>query len=201
MAAMAGDDNHLYSGSLDLFHLFSAIKKSFFIIPGDQGAAPAAAAILPHFRWIQIHPLFKALIQNPAGFIKKTMPEKLLCLSSIVAGIVISRFYRYLCFIQFDLAISNVLDQQIKYRIGSKFPQYFRIPFFETRPGRKIGMPSFRPKQILCLELLHIFCNPAGHDLHSFIIPGKQTPIRSFPIGGRNRPIFFSREKNFPPVF
>ena len=200
VTAVTGNHQHPGTGSPDLVHFFLAVKNAFLVVPIDQRAAAAAAADLIRFRRIKVDPVFDTLAEDPTRLIKEPMPEPFLGFSAIIARIVIGGRTFEPCFIQFYASLFNIFYEKIKYSDKFKFFQCFRVVFFETRPGRQIGVPSFGPHQRFDLQFLHMFDNTAGHDFHGFVITGKIRPVCSLPVFGRYRPVFFSRMKNSPPV-
>jgi hypothetical protein len=197
---MAWNHDHLCPCGPDLVDFFPGIKDTLLIIPGGQGSSSAAATDLVHSIGIKVNPVFHALIQNPAGFIKKAVAETLLSPSSIIAWIMIGGKFRKSGSVQMDTTFFNVLYQQIKNRHKFEFGQCFRIICFKTRPGRKIGMPSFGPEKGFDLKLFHLLHDPAGHDLHGIIVACKISPAGTLPVFRGYGPVFFGRMKNFPPV-
>jgi hypothetical protein len=201
MTAMAWDHDHLRTRGLDLFKLFPGIKNTLVIVTGSQGAATPAAADLIHFIGIKINPVIHALIQNPARLFKIAVAEAFLSPSAIIARVMIGGAFRKSRFIQSDTTFFDIHYKQIKNRHKSKFIDRLGIICFKTRPGRKIGVPSFGPEKGVDFQPLHLLQNPAGHHLHGVIVAGKISPTGSLPIFRGYGPVFFGRMKNLPPVF
>ena len=175
VATVAGHNYHGCAGCLNLLHFFSAVKNSFGIIAGCQCSAAPAAAILVALGGVQIHPVGHALVQDPSGFIVESLPEQ----SARTSGRSCRDHDRQpdaadRGFVQADSSgfLKCKSIRQIKDRECAKCFQKFRIPFFKTRPGRKIGVPSLRPHEIFGLKPVHVFHNPADHDLH-----GSSSPV------------------------
>jgi hypothetical protein len=200
MTAVAGDYQHPGAGSPDLVHLSPAIKNAFRVVSINQRAASSAAADLVHFRGVKIGPVFDALAEDPARFFEKSVSKPFLGFSAVVTWIVIGCRAFEPCFIQFDASFLDVPYEKIEYRDEFEFFKYFGIMFFETRPGRQISVPSLGPHQCFDLQFLHVFDNPAGHDLHGLVITGKIAPVGSLPVFRRHCPVLFGRMKNPPPV-
>jgi len=179
---MAGNNKHSCTAGPDLIHLLSGVKNALFVVAGYQRAAAAAATDLIQAGWIKIHPVFHALIQNPARFFKKTMPEAPLSFAAVVAGIVIGCRSLKSGSVQFNAAFLYVLHKQFKNRYKSEFFKRLRKMFFETRPGRQIGMASFGPQKVFDIQLLHLLVDTPGHDFHGFVITGEISPTRPLPV-------------------
>ena len=146
VATVAGHHHHGCAGGLNLLHFFSAVKHPFGMVAGRKGSTSAAAAILTVPRRVGIHPIVDALAHDPPGLIVVSVPENPFGFSAVITGIVISgRDAAESGFVEADSAFPDVCRQEIEYGIGAKGFQCFGIPFFETRPGRQIGVPSFRP--------------------------------------------------------
>jgi hypothetical protein len=145
VTAMAGNNKHFCTAGSDLIYLFSGVKNALFVVAGYQRAAAAAATDLVQAGWIKVHPVFHALIQNPAWFFKKPMPEASLSFAAVIAGVVIGCRSLKSGSVQFNATFLYVLHKQIKNRYKSEFFKGLRKMFFETRPGRQIGMASFGP--------------------------------------------------------
>jgi hypothetical protein len=45
-----------------------------------------------------------------------------------------------------DALLLDVRYQKVENRVGAELGEGFRVPLFETRPGRDIGVPSFTPE-------------------------------------------------------
>jgi len=200
MTAVAGDHQHPGAGSPDLVHFSASIKNAFLIISINQRAAAAPTTDLIHFRRVKVGPVFNTLAEDPAWFFKKSVSELFLGFSAVVTRIMIGCRPFEPCFIQFDSSFLNVPYEKIEYRDKFKFFKYFGIVFFETRPGREISVPSLGPHQCFDLQLLHMFDNTAGHDLHGLVITGKISPVGSLPVFRRHCPVLFGCVKNPPPV-
>jgi len=201
VTAVAGNHQHPGTGGLDLIDFFAGVKTTFCVVPGDQRTAPAPAADLIHFRRIKVDPVFDTLAEDPTRLIKEPMPKPFLGFSAIIARIMIGGRTFEPCFIQYYASLFNIFYEKIKYSDKFKFFQCFGVVFFETRPGRQIGVPSFGPHQRFEFQFFHMFDDTAGHDFHGCVITAKIRPVRSLPVFGRYRPVFFSRMKNSPPVF
>jgi hypothetical protein len=145
VTAMTGDNQHFGAAGSDLIHLFSGVKNAFFVVACYQRATAAAATNLIHTGWIKINPVFHALLQNPARFFKKSTSEASLSFAAVIAGVMIGCRSLKSGSVYFNAAFLYVLHQQIEDRYKSKFFKRLRIMFFETRPGRQIGMASFGP--------------------------------------------------------
>lgn len=145
VATVAWDNNHFGACRSDLFKFSAPIKDTFFIVPVDQCAATTAAADLVHAIGMQIDPVFHALVENPAWLIKVAVSEPFLRFTPVIAGIMVCDDAFKTGFIQLDPAGFDVIDQQIENRICADVFQNFGVPAFETRPGREIGVASFRP--------------------------------------------------------
>lgn len=130
VAAVAGDNNHLRTRRLDLIHLFLTIENSFFPISSGHGSTAAAAADLMQPVRIQIEPVFDALIENPAGFVKESVAEPHKCLAPVVAGIVIGCRLGEASMVNFDPAVFDILYQQIKHCHKVEFFYRLGIIFF-----------------------------------------------------------------------
>jgi len=200
VATVAGNHNHFCPCGPYLVDFFSGIKDTLIIIPGSHGSTASATADLIHFIGIKIDPVFKALIHNPARFIKKAMAETFLGSSSIIAWIMVGDKFRKLGSVQSDTTLFNICYEQIKNRYKSKFIKNFGIIFLKTRPGRKVCVASFGPEKGFDLKLFHLLHNPNGHDLHGIIVTCKISPTGSLPVFRSYGPVFFGRMKNFPPV-
>ena len=200
MAAVTGDHQHPGTRSLDLVCFSSGIKYSFFIVTRHKGTAAATAANLVHIRRIKVGPVIHTLAEDPTWFFKISVSKPLLGSSAIIARIVVSCRSFKSCFVQFDAPLFNVPYEKIEYRDKFEFFKYFRMVFFETRPGRKVSVPSLGPHQGLDLQLLHMFHNTITHDFHGFVVTGKIGPVGSFPVFRRNCPVFSGHVKNPPPV-
>lgn len=200
MTAVTGYYQHPGTRSLDLVHFSSGIKYSFFIVTRYQCTATAATANLVHIRRIKVGPVIHTLAEDPAWFFKIPVSKPLLGSSAIIARIVVGCRSFKPCFVQFDAPLFNIPYEKIKYRDKFEFFKYFRMVFFETRPGRKVSVPSLRPHQGLDLQLLHMFHNTIAHDFHGLVIAGKIGPVGSFPVFRRHCPVFPGHVKNPPPV-
>jgi hypothetical protein len=200
MTAVAGDHQHPGAGSPDLVYFSAGIKYSLFVVTCHQGTAAAAAADLVHFRRIQVDPVIHTLAENPARFFKISVPKPFLGSSPVVARIMIGCRSFEACLIQLDAPLLDVSYEKIEYRDKFEFFKYFGMVFFETRPGRQIGMPSFGPHQCFDLQPFHLFDNTTAHDFHGLVIAGKISPVGSLPVFRRNRPVLFGHVKNPPPV-
>ena len=182
MTAVAGNNEHICTAGLDLIHLFSGVKNALFVVTGYQCTTAAAATDLIHAGGIEVHPVFHALIQNPARFFKKPMPKAPLSFAAVVAGIVIGCRSLKSGSVQFNAAFLYVLHKQIKNRYKSEFFKRLGEMFFETRPGRQISMASFGPQKVFDFQLLHLLIDPPGHDFHGFVIAGEISPTRPLPV-------------------
>jgi len=182
MTAMAGNHKHFCAADPDLIHLLSGVKNALLVVAGYQRAAAAAATDLIHAGWIKIHPVFHALIQDPARFFKKPVPEAPLSLAAVIAGVVIGCRSLKSGSVQFDAAFLYVLHKQFKNRYKPEFFKRLRKMFFETRPGRQIGMPSFGPQKVFDIQLLHLLVDTSGHDFHGFVITSEISPTCPLPV-------------------
>ena len=86
---MTRHHDHIRAGGLDLVKLAPGVENSFLIISVYQCAAPASAADLVHLVGVQVDPVFHALAEDPAWFIKVAVPETFLRLPAVIARIVI----------------------------------------------------------------------------------------------------------------
>ena len=200
MTAVARDHQHPGAGRPDLVRFSAGIKCAFLVVSGDQGAPSPAATDLVHVRRVKVCPVIHALAENPAGLFEKSMAKPFLGSSPIITRVMIGCRSFETRFIQFDAPLFNVSDEQIEYRDKFKFFEDLRMICFETRPGRKVGMPSFGPQECLDLQLLHLFDNAAAHGFHGLIIAGKISPVGSFPVFRRHGPVFLGHMENPPPV-
>lgn len=128
------------------------------------------------------------------------MPKPLLGPSPVITWIMIACRFLEARFIQFDASLFNILYKKIEYCDKFEFFEYFRVVFFETRPGRKVSMASFGPHQGLDFQFFHVFDDAIAHDLHGRIITGKIGPVGSLPVFRRHGPVLFGYVKNPPPV-
>jgi len=85
------------------------------------------------------------MIKDPARFFIVAVAEFFFGIAGIVAGIMIGGNPFETGTIQPDFALRDIFDQQIENRKGAKLLERLRIPFFETRPGREIGVASLAP--------------------------------------------------------
>jgi hypothetical protein len=113
---MAGHNKHFGAGSFDLIHFPSGVENSFFVVAGNKRTATTAATDLIQAVWIKIHPVFQALIQNPARLVKKPVPKALQGFAAVIARIVIGGQDIEPEPVQFDVPFLNVLNKQVKYR-------------------------------------------------------------------------------------
>jgi len=201
VATVAGNHQHFCACGPDLVDFFSGIKNALIVIPGGHGSTAPAAADLIHSVGIKIDPVLQALVQNPARFIKKAVAETLLCPSPIIAWIMIGGELCEPGSVQTDTFFFNIRYEQIENGDASEFGQCFRIMFFKTRPGRKVGVASFGPEKVFDLKLFHLLHDPAGHDLHGIIVARKIPPAGSLPIFRGDGPVFLGDMKNLPPMF
>jgi len=201
MAAVAGYHDGVGTGGLDLFHLTPAVVDAFLIVARHQGATPTATAELIHACRVEIDPIFHALVQDPAGFSKITVPEYFLGAAAVVAGIMIGGHTVKLGFIQLDTAFFDVAYQKIEY--GDKIILFkcFGEMFFKPGPGCQIRVTSFGPQQSIDFETLHVFQDAARHYFHGIIVAGKITPAGTFPVLGGYSPILPGNMKYLPPMF
>jgi len=72
------------------------------------------------------------------------MTKGLLPLSAIIARIVNSGQFRVDAFINLDSARFDILLEKVMNGNNTVLVKYFRKPRLQTKPGRKIGVPSFR---------------------------------------------------------
>jgi len=201
MTAVAGHHQHLGAGGPDLVHFSAGVIYSLFVVTRYQGTATATTADLVHFRRIEIDPVLHTLTENPTRFFEKSMSKPLLGSSPVIAGIVIGCRTCKTCFVQLDTSFLDVSDEQIKYRDKFEFFKNLRMVFFKTRPGRKIGMPSFGPQECFDFQSLHLFDDAAAHDFHGRVITGEIGPVGSLPVFRWHGPVFLGRMKDPPPVF
>ena len=182
VAAVAGDNDQIDARGLDLVHLLPAIVDALRVIARDQSAPAAAAAELTAPGRIQIDPLFNALAQDPPGLFIISVAEKLFRPPPVIAGVMVGDNALDLCAVKPDAALLDVFDKEIENRIGAELCKCLGIPLFKTRPGRKVGVPSFRPQQVPGLEPLHVVHNAAGHCFHGVVIACKISPACAFPV-------------------
>ncbi len=195
---MAGNNYHFCTAGPDLIHLFSGVINTLFVVAGYQRTAAAAATDLIHAGWVKVQPVFHALIQNPARFFKKSMPEAPPGFAAVIAGVMIGCRALKSGSVQFNAVFLYVLHQQIKNRYTAEFIKNQREMFFETRPGRQIGMASFGPQEVFDFQLLHLLIDTPGHDFHGFVITGEISPARPFPVFRRHSPVLTGDVKYLP---
>ena len=130
MTTVAGYHQHICTDGFDLRHFFSSVVYPFFVVPGCQGAAAAAATELMAPVGIKIDPVAVALIQDISGFLIIAVLEDLFTLSTVVARVVIYGQSVVTGSIQFYSAVMNVFDEKIENRQGTEPTDFFRKPFF-----------------------------------------------------------------------
>jgi hypothetical protein len=136
VAAVAWNHNHPGPGDLDLIDLSSGIKRALVVIAVYQRTAATAATDLIHAIGVKFHPVWYALIQNPARFFKITVSKSHLRFAAAIARVMKGCQNIKPRAIKFDTSLFDIPDQQIKNRYKFKFFKRFRKIFFETRPGR-----------------------------------------------------------------
>jgi len=200
MTTVAGNHQHPGTRGPYLIRFSAGIKNSFLVVSGYQGATTTTATDLVHARRIEVGPVIHTLAENPTRFFKISMSKSFLGPSPVIAWVMIGCRSCKSCFIQLYASFFNIFYEKIEYRYKFEFFKYFRMVFFQTRPGRKVSMPSFGPQECFDLQFLHLFDNTTAHDSHGFVITGKIGPIGSFPVYRRHRPIFLGHMKYPPPM-
>ena len=182
MTAVAGHHQHPGSGGPDLVDFSAGIKNPFLVVAIYQGTATTTAADLVHIRRIEVDPVIHTLAEDPTRFLKKSMSKPLLGPSPVIARIMIGCRSLKTCFVQLDASFLDVPDEKIEDGDKFVFFKYLRMVFFETRPGRKVGMPSFGPQECFDRQFLHLFHDTAAHDFHGIIITCKISPVGTLPV-------------------
>jgi len=136
VAAVAWNHNHPGPGGPDLIDFSSGIKRTLVVIAVYQRTAATAATDLIHAIGVKIHPVWHALIQNPARLFKITVSKSHLSFAAAIARIMIGCQKIEPRAIKFDQSLFDIPDQQIINRYKFKFFKRFRKVIFETRPGR-----------------------------------------------------------------
>lgn len=143
---MAGDHYDLCAGSPDLSRFLASVINTLLVIAGGQGAAASTAAELVLIVWLHIDPILKALIQYPAGFLIVAVTEEFFRFATVITGRVVGDPFRETGFIQTNTLFPDVFHQQVENSVSAALIENLRIPRFETKPGRDIGVTSLAPE-------------------------------------------------------
>ena len=111
VTAMAGYHNHAGACGFDLLHFPPAVINAFLVVTAGQCASPAAAANLVETVGMQIHPVFDALSQNPAGFFEKAVTEPLERPAPVIARIVVGGALSETALVELYAPVFNIVDQ------------------------------------------------------------------------------------------
>ena len=136
VATVAWNYNHPGPGGPDLIDFSSGIKSALVVIAVYQRTAATTATDLIHAIGVKIHPVWYALIQNPARLIKITVSKSHLSFTAAVTRVMIGRQNIKPRAVKFYPSLFDITDQQIINRYELKFFKRFRKVCFETRPGR-----------------------------------------------------------------
>jgi hypothetical protein len=101
-------------------------------------------------------------------------------------------------FIELDSPFLDILFEQIV--DAEELDVFIRKPFLETKPGRKVGVPSFWQDEIFAPQFLVIFYNPPDDCFHRFVVAREKAPVYAFPVLGSGRPGLVGGIQNSPPV-
>ena len=181
VAAVAWHHHDGGTGGLDLLHFPAAVMDPFFVVSVDQCTAATAAANLMLPVGIKFDPLFDALIQNPARLLVIAVSEQFLRFATVIAGIVVCDQQIVSVFVQPDALFGDVMDQQIEYGGCPDLLQQAGVVFFQTKPGRKIGMASLGPQEVFDVKHRQLLDQPVQHHPHGLIVPGKKSPVAALP--------------------
>ena len=89
-------------------------------------------------------------------------------------------------FIDLDSPFLDILFEEIV--DADELDAFIRIPFFETKPGRIVGVPSLGQDEVLASQFLVIFYNPPDDFFHRFVVAREKAPVYAFPVLGSSRP-------------
>jgi hypothetical protein len=139
-AVVARSDEELGARVLDLLGFYTSVEDSFLNVRGSPSAAAGAAAEVIRAVGIHFDVIFTALLGHPSGFLVVAVSEHLLTLPAVVARIVVGGQVMVDGTIDLDASLFNIHLQQIVN--ADKLNAFVGIPFFETKPGRIVGVPS-----------------------------------------------------------
>jgi len=114
------------------------------------------------------------------------MTKSALALARVIAGIMVRGQFMMNGFIQLDAPFLDVLLQKVMY--AEKLDALIGIPFLQTKPGRIVGVASFRQDQVLTLQVFVILDDAPDNLLHGLVIAGEKTPVDPFPVFRSGRP-------------
>lgn len=137
---MTGCNKQFGAGVFYLLGFNAAVEDSFLVIRGrPRAAARAATEIVDPVR-IHFYKVFAALLSDPPGFLIICLAENTFAFPAVIARVVVSGKVGVHRFIYFDAPLNNIFLQKIVNR--EKLYAFIREPFLETKPGRKVCMPS-----------------------------------------------------------
>jgi hypothetical protein len=177
---VAGSDQELGAGVLDLFRFDPAIKGAILDIGRRPGAASRSTAEIVSPVGIHVNKILTALLCYPARFFVVAVAEHPLAFTPVVAGIMIGCQLMVDRLVELDTPFFNVLLQEIV--DAEELNAFIRIPFLQTKPGRIVGVPSFGQDEIFALHLFVVLDDSADNLLHRLVIAGEQSPVDPFPI-------------------
>lgn len=183
---MAGGDEQLGPGVLYLLCLHAAVEDSLLHIGSRPRAAAGAAAEVVRPVGIHVYEIFAALLRNPPGFLVITLAESAFTFPAVITRVVEGSKVLMDRFINLDSPLLDILFEQIV--DADELDVFIRIPFFETKPGRIVGVPSLWQDEILAPQFFVILYNPPDDCFHRFVVAREKAPVYAFPVLGSSRP-------------
>jgi hypothetical protein len=139
-AVVARSDKELGARVLDLLGFNTAVEDSLLNVRSSPCAAAGAAAEIVGPVGIHFDIILTALLGDPPGFLVVAVTEHPLTLTAVVARIVEGGQMVMDGLIDLDASFFDIHLQQIVN--ADKLNAFVCIPFFETKPGRIVGVPS-----------------------------------------------------------
>jgi len=183
---MAGGDEQLGPGVLYLLCLYAAVEDSLLHVGSCPGTATGAAAEVICPVGIHVHEIFAALLRNPPGFLVISLAKSAFTFPAVITRIVVGGEVVMDRFIDLDSSLLDILFEQIV--DADELDVFICIPFFETKPGRIVGVPSLWQDEVLAPQFLVIFYNPPDDFFHRFVVASEKAPVYAFPVLGSGGP-------------
>lgn len=145
-AVVAGSDQELCACILDLLGFCPTVKDPLFNIRARPGSPTCTTAQIVRTVGMHLHIVFATLLGHPTRFFVISVAESALTLTAIIAGVMEGRQFFMDGFVYLDAAFFYIFLQKIMN--AYKLNAFVCIPFLQTKPGRVIGVPSFRQDEI-----------------------------------------------------